>query len=270
MSYEDYDISDYYLGDGVYWDWDRANPQEDYELDPPVEDKELADMLKEVEFAQILNSWEAARLHHFFEILCSNIPNIAERYCQYEGLAKDYAEVAMQRDVLKDIAFVHASKLEINFAFHHITRLNELVLTIYDNANRRNVYDRVGTLQRFFHECALETGKRVEDLDREIMRRFLSLSRLHIAISDARKKNLDIIKDELTQNYWAEKYTSVPPYVKLLNRQYIKNWKKRHLRSLLHFCPEAARVALKDLLNLTQPFDIEALEKIHNSKYAND
>ncbi|EGU0150145.1 hypothetical protein JFQ72_004391 [Vibrio parahaemolyticus] len=249
----------YYLCDGVYWNWDAAQKEEDALIEERATQMAIDE---EVAFSKSFSSSEAYRSHHFFEVLTSNMPYIANRYCRYEGLSKDYAEVAMQKNVLKDIVFVHATDLDINFTLNHIKKLDEIVLNIYNNTNRNSVYNRVGRLQRFLHECILENGKPIEYLDREVMRRLLSLSRLHIAISDVRKKSIDLIKDELIQNNLDSKDNSPIPYVVMLNRQYIQNWKKRHLRSLLHFCPQVERNTLKGLLNLTQPFNTEAVLEV--------
>ncbi|MFH0257076.1 hypothetical protein ACGRL8_08495 [Vibrio rumoiensis] len=247
----------YYLSDEVYWDWDA---EQDVEGAFTAEQEII--MAEEVIFSKRFNSSEAYRTHHFFDILDSNMPYIATRYCRYEGLSKDYSEVAMQNNVLKDIIFIHAIDLSINFTLEHIVKLNDIVLNIYHNKNRKSVYNRVGTLQHFLHKCTAENGKKVESLDREVMRKLLSLSRLHIAISDIRKKNIDLIKDELLQNHLDLKKDSPSPYVVMLNRQYIHHWEKRHLKSLLHFCPQVERSTLKGLLNLKQPFNNDSVQEI--------
>ncbi|MGR5318500.1 hypothetical protein [Vibrio sp. PNB22_2_2] len=257
MSYDlSMDPMYYYLSDGVYWDWDAE--QGDLTSEHETE-KAIAE---EIVFSKSFNTSEAYMSHHFFEILTSNIPYISHRYCRYEGLSKDYAEVAMQKHVLKDIVFVHAADLGIKFTLNHIKNLDAIALNIYNNTNRNSVYNRVGTLQRFLHECVLDNGKQVEHLDREVMRKLLSLSRLHIAISDIRKKNIDLIKDELLQNHLDSKKNAPTNYVEMMNRQYIKNWNKRHLRSLLHFCPQVEREILKGLLNLKQPFNNDAVQEV--------
>ncbi|EGX6964349.1 hypothetical protein JGJ17_003592 [Vibrio alginolyticus] len=267
----------YYLGDGIYWNWDRVQDDElqDVEISREDVERSKADdlaskyeiQMAEEAFSKSFSSSEAYRSYHFFNVLISNMSYIANRYCQYESLSKDYAEVAMQKDVLKDILFVHATDLGINLTLNHIKKLDEIVLDAYNNKNRNSVYNRVGTLQRFIHQCSLDEGKQIDYLDREVMRKLLSLCRLHIAISDVRKKNIDLIKGELIQNNFDSKHNSSVPYVKMLNRKYIQHWKKRHLRSLLHFCPEAERWTLKELINLKQPFDKVAVQRVIFKKY---
>lgn len=254
---------DYYLCDGVYWNWDAEQDVElSKENDFASEYVTQMAEAEEVAFSKNFSSSEAYRSHHFFEVLTANIPYIANRYCRYENLSKDYAEVAMQKNVLKDIAFVHATDLGINFTLKHIKKLDEIVLNIYNNTPRNSVYNRVGTLQHFLHECTLEQGNKIDCLNREVMRKLLSLCRLHIAISDVRKKNIDLIKDELIKNNLDSKEHSQTPYVIMLNRQYIQNWKQRHLRSLLHFCPLVERNTLKGLINLKQPFNNAAVQEV--------
>ncbi|MFA0553875.1 hypothetical protein AB4538_23850 [Vibrio lentus] len=255
------DSTDDYLCDGVYWNWDSEQDLEPSSEDDLTSQDEIK-MIEEVTFSESFSSSEAYRSHHFFGILTSNLPYMANRYCRYENLSKDYAEVAMQKNVLKDIAFVHATNLGINLTLKHIKKLDEIVMDIYNNTPRYSVYNRVGTLQHFLHECTLEQGKKIDCLDRDVMRKLLSLCRLHIAISDIRKKNIDLIMDELIKNNLDSNKNSLTPYVSKLNRQYITNWKQRHLRSLLHFCPLVERQILKGLINLKKPFNNAAVQYV--------
>ncbi|MFS1940441.1 hypothetical protein BCU90_11070 [Vibrio lentus] len=256
----------YYLSDGVYWNWDAKQDVELSRGDGLTSEYE-AQIAEEIVFSKSFTSSEAYRSHHFFKVLTSNMPYMANRYCQYENLSKDYAEVAMQKNVLKDIVFVHSTNLSISFTLAHIKKLDVIVLDIYNNINRNTVYNRVGTLQSFLHECTLAQGKQISRLDIEVMRKLLSLCRLHIAISDVRKKSIDLIKEELFQNNLDSKGNSHSPYVSMLKKQYIPNWKKRHLRSLLHFCPQVEREVLKGLISLKQPFNNVAVQEIIFKKY---
>ncbi|MDH1316216.1 hypothetical protein N5C36_19280 [Shewanella xiamenensis] len=246
----------YYLCDGVYWNWDLENH---------TENRTNYDELKraeEVTFSKSFRSSEAYRLHHFFEILTSNMRYMANRYCQYEILPKDYAEVAIQKTVLKDIVYKHATALGISLSLNQINNLDGIVLNIYQNKGRDSVYNRVGVIQALLHSWTLEEGLKIEELDRELMRRLLSLCRLHIAISDIRKKKINLILDELIRNNLDAKESSANAYVAMLNRNYIPSWRKRHLKSLLHFCPREDRRVLKGLLNLKQPFNNVAVQEV--------
>ncbi|MFM2608298.1 hypothetical protein AAFX30_11790 [Vibrio chagasii] len=251
----------YYLSDGVYWNWDAEDS-----VERSIEDRHVPDykklIAKEIAFSKSFTCSEAYRSHHFFKLLASNMPYMANRYCQYECLSKDYAEVAMQKNVLKDIVFVHSTSLGLSFTLDHIKTLGVIVTDIYTNTSRNNVYNRVNTLQSFIHKCTLEEGKDVSNLDKQVMRKLLSLCRLHIAISDIKKGSFELIKDELIQNNLDSKANSHPPYVTMFKKQYVPNWKKRHLKSLLHFCPEHERVVLRGLISLKQPFTIEAVQEV--------
>lgn len=256
----------YYLCDGVYWNWDLENNTDIREEEPLTSSYENR-FTDEISFSKKFSSSEAYRAHHFFEVLSSNMRYAANRYCQYESLSKDYAEVAMQKNILKDIVFVHATALGLNLALNYIKTLDEIVLNTYKNKKHNSVYNRVAVLQLFIHKCTLEEGKRIEHLDREMMRKFLSLCRLHIAISDIRKKNINFIKDELVQNFLEAKENPPINYITMLNRKHIQNWKKRHLKSLLHFYKPKERKILKRLINLKQPFSNTEVQEVIFEKY---
>ncbi len=112
------------------------------------------------------------------------------------------------------------------------------------------------------HAFTLDAGNDLNVLDREVMRRLLSLCRLHIAISDLKKKDLDLIKVELVQNKLASEEINESPYIKMFNRKHIPYWKKRHLKSLLHFSKQEDRIILRGLLNLKQPFSFADVQNV--------
>lgn len=248
-----------YLCDGVYWDWEEEERNIGYS-DENIFDEEKVN--NEIIFSRKFSSSETYRTYHFFDLLISNISEIVKRYCKYENLTVDYAEVAKQKNVLKDIILVHIADLDLQFNLNDITKINTIIPDIYINKNRKSVYNRVGLIQNLLHELASEQKKDIADLDKEVMRKLLSLCRLHIAISDIRKKNINLIKRELIQNHFDSMDYSPPLYVTTLNKQYVQSWKKRHLKSLLHFCPEDVRLILRNLINLKQPFNKSAVQEV--------
>ncbi len=107
-------------------------------------------------------------------------------------------------------------------------------------------YRRAGILQTALHDIADETAGHSggEALDRGRTRAILALARLHFS---ARELRLSSVKglQELAEAYIADRETlGAKRELLVSNRRSIRNWRHRHIRSLLDFYPYSIRHGL--------------------------
>lgn len=119
------------------------------------------------------------------------------------------------------------------------------VLT-YGQANAMTAYRRAGVLQAALHDIADETVAHPggEALDRERTRAILALARLHFSARELRLSSVTELR-ELAEAYTADRETlGATRKAPTSNRRSIRNWRLRHIRSLLDFYPYSIRHSL--------------------------
>lgn len=115
-----------------------------------------------------------------------------------------------------------------------------------DQASAVTAYGRTGMLQAALHEIADETVgyPRSEALDRDRTRAILALARLHFSVRELRLSSVMALRG-LAAAYTADRETLGKKRELLTsNRRSIKNWRLRHIRSLLDFYPYSIRYSL--------------------------
>lgn len=280
MSYDEY--GDGYLCDGVYaswwlwetevyvwgpesifWETEDNNQDKHDEVRDSAELKEMAKLLERqnLEYKRrikilslTVGTAEAFRQNLFNDVLRRGLQSMAIRYCDYENLPSDYAEVALQKFILADSIEQHLKMQSITLSEREFNELAGIVANLYKNKNNKNIYSRVGEIQHYVHLKAKKyLGNHGElKLNSEIMRKLLSLSRLHLNIVDLKKSNIDVIINELKVNHQTRgrKIDPFPNYLLKAGKRFIKNWKVRHLRSLLFFATRDERDFLQKLLKM--------------------
>lgn len=267
MSYDSMDGEDY-LSDGIYWSWwheDKHNKNIETSEDKPGDKirEELLDL--ENRRRILVLSLKAESTKDFRQILFNNmlgngLKRMAFRYCNYECLPNEYGEVALQKNVLVDVIEQHMKKLDIFLCHSEIKELNELIIQVYNN-NTKNIYTRVGEIQLYVHSKAkIYFGHNGEvNLNSDTMRKLLSFSRLHLNISDLKKGNIEFVMNELKLNIQERKDLSgaIPNYLLKAGKNHVKNWKARHLRSILFFATIPERSLLQNLLKIDVSISID-------------
>ncbi|MGB2739729.1 MAG: hypothetical protein WBC60_04140 [Cognaticolwellia sp.] len=274
MGYGDFSAPlDYYLCDDVFWNWDAEEEQkgEQDEIYSADEFNRSIYELRLQDIAATSYDSEAFRANLFFKITHQQLNYMSNRYSYLEKLPHDFAVVALQKNILEDAALKHFERIEVNLSLRHREELQNLCLMLYQNTDGMNVYHRVGQMQSFIHELAVQINGINADIkiEAEEMRIFLSFTRLHLGISDLRKSDLKDIKRELTGNdiETKSKHPFVPNYVWKANKKYTPSWKFRHLRSLLYYAAKSERSILKELISLKQPFSNEQLIQLMISNW---
>ena len=252
----------HYLCDGIYCD---INADYEYEQKLLENEELMARHKKEreeeknklIDTSLLFIDSECFRNYIFFQKFNDNKDYIVKRYCKYEGLPPDYADVAIQKHVLKDIIISHIRRLNLAISIDEIKSLDGLISEIYSNKKRLNVYSRVGKIQKFIHKLEESNSlSTTHQLNSVIISRLLSLTRLHISLHDASRNDISIIKNELIKNNEEidKLGDAIPIYVYKNKKKFIESWKRRHLKSLFHFLPEDIRQKLLKILKLKQPF----------------
>lgn len=119
------------------------------------------------------------------------------------------------------------------------------VLT-HDQASAMTAYRRAGMLQAALHDIADETAGHAggEALDRERTRAILALARLHFSAGELRLSSVTEL-GKLAEAYTADRETLGAKRELLTStRRSIRNWRLRHIRSLLDFYPYSIRHGL--------------------------
>lgn len=115
-----------------------------------------------------------------------------------------------------------------------------------DQTSAITAYRRVGMLQAALHNIADETAEHQggEALDRERTRAILSLARLHFSSWELRLSSVIELRS-IAAAYISDRETmGAERELVKSNRRTIKNWRLRHIRSLLDFYPYAIRNGL--------------------------
>jgi hypothetical protein len=196
-------------------------------------------------------------------VLDDRLKSMALRYCEFEKLPSDYSDVALQKNVLVGVIDQHIKKLGIVLSQIEIDELTMLVIQLYNNEENKNIYSRVTDIQSFVHSKAkiyLGDGGELK-LNTEMMRKLLSISRLHLNIADIKKGNISLIINELKINKQQResKQESFPNYLYKAEKRYIKNWKVRHLRSIFYFAMPEERELIQNLLKVKDSVSIDGL-----------
>lgn len=120
-------------------------------------------------------------------------------------------------------------------------------LQAISNVADATAYTRTRMVQSLLHEVtrdALGCGG-VESLDREATRTTLSLCRLHFSIAEASLSSfaqLSELLEEYAEAREAEKHRRSDTI--MMNRQYVDNWRLRHLFPLTNYYPFSIRTSL--------------------------
>jgi hypothetical protein len=192
----------------------------------------------------------------------TRIKSIVFRYCRKESLPDEYIQVALQKVELVDILYHHLAMLKITLLPSESHELKLFITTLYKNSYSENIYNRVGRIQTFVHKIAFTKFGEAGDisLDTEIMRRMLSMSRLILAIYELRNNGIESVKNEIVENkkQFDEVENQIPIYVLRSDKDYKKNWNKRHLRSLLYFSSAEDREFLSVIFRIDLKGDLKS------------
>lgn len=175
-----------------------------------------------------------------------------QRYCKKENLPPQFSALPRDPSALYQIVVQHIKLLDIPLVYEDLAALKQLAAELNVNSDNYTVYDRVGAIQAQVHmlsERIMGAGSS-KILDKNIMIQFLSTCRLSLSIQDILGKPPEYILTQLKmneQNAVLENLTSVTDPAKNL----IRNWKIRHLRSLLYYAPIEARSIIRRLFDLS-------------------
>ena len=165
-----------------------------------------------------------------------------KRYCIKENLPLKFIELPRSSDALYQIILQHLKLMNLIITYEYILKFQNLSEMLVDNLNGLTIYDRVSVIQGEIHSFAEKVGGAgsTKLLDKSTMRQLLSTCRLSLSVQDLSNKPPEYIVEQLRRNNDSvnvEKLLSGKNGLKGT----IKNWKVRHLRSLLWYAPESAR-----------------------------
>lgn len=109
-------------------------------------------------------------------------------------------------------------------------------------------YDRTALVQAAIHDSAADVWGAVgpQRLNRQRVRKILSLTRLHFAIAESKRKSFPAIEN-LEQAYAARRRRSAtaPPKRMRPGARFIPNWQSRHLWPMTYYYPVGIRQAFE-------------------------
>lgn len=190
-----------------------------------------------------------------------------------ESIPPNYSEIVKSHDCIEVL---------IKGIFYKICKIkhsDSLDLQIMElcEALRRNdayliAYDRVGLVQKFIHRKVNEfcgEGSH-EKIPTKHMRNLLSVSRLHLNISDLNTKDegYSIYMDEISRS--ASNFEYVNPRATELpaDKHFIPKWRVRHIKPLSHFCSGEKRRIISKIYALNEQLPLEEYTQVALEIYA--
>ena len=185
--------------------------------------------------------WDGAEEHFIRAMLKLSHSYAVARYAQWERLDYPSAITATLPHGIRALInqFLAAEAIPRSAGTEERIRS---VLTD-DQASAMTAYRRAGMLQAALHDIADETAGHAggKALDRERTRAILALARLHFSARELRLSSVTEL-GELAEAYTADRETlGAKRELLTSNRRSIRNWRLRHIRSLLDFYPYSIR-----------------------------
>jgi len=179
------------------------------------------------------------------------------RYFRKELIPPNYSKIVKSNDCIEVLVkgiFYKICKIK------HMDSLDLQIMELCE-ALRRNdacliAYDRVGLIQKFIHGKVDEfcgEGSH-EKISAKYMRNLLSVSRLHLNLSDlnAKDESYSISMDALSRS--ASNYEYVHPRATELpaDKHFIPKWRVRHLKPLSHFDSQNNRRKISEIYTIDE------------------
>lgn len=246
----------------------NANPI-DYPREDDI-DEEEKEALDAIEQQQYLNK----HYEHFLKITAhAKNPNelvettlrlvvseilksAVSRFCQLENLPNNFISCSWDRASFESIISQYLMALGVNFGVIQREELKKFLNSVFRNTREFSIYDRVGLLRDF-----VVSLKGTQELDKELMRQLLSISRLFINVIEFKNqsphylyKQIQLIKAEEER----ERMLSLPSY---RGKKFVKNWKVRHLRSLLDYASKSKVHTYNEILKIHKAGTVLSLRK---------
>ena len=184
------------------------------------------------------------------------LKSAVSKYCQLENLSNTFTDCSWDKASFESIFSQYLMALGINFGVKQRDELKKLLDSVFRNTRELSIYDRVGLLRDFV--VSLESTQK---LDKELMRQLLSISRLFINVIEFKSqspnylyKQIQLMKAEEER----ERMLSLPSY---RGKKFIKNWKVRHLRSLLDYASESKVHTYNEILEIHKAGTVLSLRK---------
>lgn len=222
-------------------------------------EKTAAEQKKEIEIRKIVELTLHARdseeivditLKRVFDSLISEA---IFRYCMYEKLPLYVQFIQFNQKTLESLIFQvfrHSNSHKTKIMYDGIERIAREVI---ENVNGYSIYHRVGLIQAFIKKN--DKNAKLDNNYTELMRQTLSIARLIINVIEVKTKNRKELINQLVINKQLideeiKKYKNGSK-MKLENgRNEIKNWKIRHIKTIINFMTRDGRSALYDIFKI--------------------
>lgn len=182
------------------------------------------------------------------------IDSAIKRYCEIESLPISMSLCRWDKKNFQIVIIQYLDALGVYLNPDKRTQLSELINELVLNERMDSVYERVGFLRAF----VIDSSSNVQ-VDKKLMRRLLSSSRLFLSVMDLKGHEAEYLVKQRERNQAlvdAEKILSLPSF---RGKKFIKNWKVRHLRELMDYAHVGEKDAYFKLLDLQENESIDYL-----------
>ncbi|MGR0279506.1 hypothetical protein ACUM5Y_10705 [Marinomonas dokdonensis] len=180
------------------------------------------------------------------------------RYCRSESISTSYSRVFGGGYNISDVV---SSNLNGFCIFDSVISIKELsdFFEMLGCEKDLTPYEKVGEVQRkIHHEYDVRNGRdSYLKMDKEVMRKTLSIIRLHFLKCEVERIDLKSFIMLLDRNLKKSKEVRniVPGYVEKSNSVYVESWGARYQHTLYFYLPENYRKFINKLIRLSKTKD---------------
>ena len=248
---------------------------EDKKLEQAKADK-AAESMRFKKAAKIIAGLESKKhikIKLIHQLMLDATYSAISRYMQKESIPSHYSKIVKSHnciDVLIKGFFYMVCKMKYSSSLD--LEVAQLYETIKKNDARLIVYDRVGLIQKFIHsEVDKFYGEGSSDkIPANHMRLLLSVSRLHLNLSDLSSKDnsYSIYMNELSTSTANYEYFNPRATEVQLGKQFIPRWSVRHIKPLSYFYSRRNRQKISDIYNIDEALPLETYSQAALEIYA--
>jgi len=250
MSYENYGLTASGFPAGPWDDYFKIEEDKKLETEEQILTRERLSQLKHMSLLTKItggakSSEEIVNL--CLKVVDAKILNGAvKRYCHFEKLPTSLVRSSWDKTNFLLIIKQYITGLNINLLPEDNSRLSTLLACIIDNSLDEAVYQRIGYIQSF----VLLFNDEKAQLDKEMMRQLLSISRLFLNVIELNSDSFNDRKQHQNLMLRMIEMEKVSPMTSFRGKRYIKNWKLRHLRDITYYAGKAEREIYPLLMRL--------------------
>jgi hypothetical protein len=277
MSYEVYEDSKSYLGYIGYDDdpWDEyqlKQAREDDKKNSEMKAKERDEFtkLERDEFTKLiagLNSKEQIQNKIIKKLFNDSLDYMIYRYAKKEALPLEHVKIVQQQNCLAILIKGFLKKVG-GFVLNSeiVDEITGFIEVTYMNNDLEIVYDRVAKIQKFIHEkIDKKHGKGAHrNLPIKHIRNLLSASRLHLNIFDIKYMDINSLSYLIDKSRETSNIVMINPTKIALpkGKKYIKNWRVRHMKSLLYYNKRDLRCKIHEISHLDRTLSLNMFKRV--------